>query len=305
MNADGSYLKTPDISIKKSHCTGCGMCEKVCPVRIFKVTNKKAEVVRSREECCLCGQCVAGCTKRAVSHSGFNHSHFRKVSHVPIYTENTFNLLSQRRSVRNYRENTPPREQIEKLIEIAGYAPGSPHHRIGWVRNFSVVYGHENMKIVQDMTADYLKKMRKLIKNPLVRMFAPFDGSLEAAYTVLPDIEMRLDEYKQGRDAIVYNAPVAVFAYAPQNSSMPQTDCDAAVSYIQLYAYSQGLGTCWNGLIQMAAAGEHMRNFSKLKKFLKIPKGHKCYAAITLGYPSVKLHSIPEREVNITWIEEN
>lgn len=52
----------------------------------------------------------------------------------------------------------------------------------------------------------------------------------------------------------------------------------------------------------MAAAGEHIRNFSKLGKFLKIPEGHKCYAALTAGYPSIKLHSIPERNVNIKWI---
>ena len=36
---------------------------------------------------------------------------------------------------------------------------------------------------------------------------------------------------------------------------------------------------------------------------LKIPKDHKCFAAMTLGYPSINLHSIPERKVDVTWIE--
>ena len=302
MQIKETYLNTPEIYIKKDTCTGCGLCVKVCPVRIYKIKDKKSVAARSLDECCLCGQCLSACPKKSIVHSGFDFSQFRRISHNPVYTENTFNLLSQRRSVRNYRENIPPRELIEKIVDVAGYAPGSPHHRVGWVRNFSVVYGYENMKIVKDMTSEYLSITRKLIKNPLVRVAAHFDDSIEAAFAVLPDIEMRLQEYKEGRDAIVYDAPVAIFAYAPENSSMPQADCDAAISYVQLYAYSLGVGTCWNGLIQMAAAGEHFKKFKKLSRFLKIPEGYKCYAAVTAGYPSVKLHSVPEREVNITWI---
>ena len=119
------------------------------------------------------------------------------------------------------------------------------------------------------------------------------------------DIEMRLQEYAEGRDVILYNVPIAIFAYAPTNSSTPHSDCDAAISYVQLYANALGIGTCWNGLLQTAAAGEHMKNFKKLSEFLKIPQGHKCYAAVTVGYPSVKLHSNPKRKVNITWIDED
>ena len=85
-------------------------------------------------------------------------------------------------------------------------------------------------------------------------------------------------------------------------SLTPQTDCDAASLLNQLYAEANGLGTCWNGLIQGTAAGDHLKGFTKLADFLKIPKDQKCYAAMTLGYPSINLHSIPERKVEITWI---
>ena len=71
---------------------------------------------------------------------------------------------------------------------------------------------------------------------------------------------------------------------------------------IQLYAEAYGLATCWNGLIQMAAAGDHVRGFTGLAELLKIPKGHKCFAAMTVGIPAVALHSIPERKVETTWI---
>jgi hypothetical protein len=71
--------------------------------------------------------------------------------------------------------------------------------------------------------------------------------------TTISDMEMRINEYKNGRDSILYNAPVAIFVHAPVNSSMPQQDCDAALLMVQLYAAANGLGTCWNGLLQEGA----------------------------------------------------
>ena len=302
MQTENTFLNPPEISIKQNSCIGCGICEKICPVRMYKVIDKKSSIAHSLEECCLCGQCLAACPNESIIHSGFNLSFFKRISNNPINPEIAFDFLSQRRSVRNYQKDIPPRDLIEKIIEIASYAPGSPHQRVGWVRNFSVVYGYDNMKHVLDMTVEYLQKSYKLIKSPLIRMAAHFDDSARAAQKVITDIEMRLQEYEAGRDAILYNAPIAIFAYAPTNSSMPHSDCDAAISYVQLFAHAHGIGTCWNGLLQTAAAGEHLKNFTKLSEFLKIPKGHKCYAAATAGYPSIKLHSTPKREVNITWI---
>ena len=71
---------------------------------------------------------------------------------------------------------------------------------------------------------------------------------------------------------------------------------------VQLLAHAHGIGTCWNGLLQGAAAGDHLRGFTKLAEVLELPEGHKCYAAATLGYPAVRLHSLPPREVGITWV---
>jgi len=83
---------------------------------------------------------------------------------------------------------------------------------------------------------------------------------------------------------------------------LPQTDCDTALQLVQLYAETFGLATCWNGLIQGAASGDHLKGFTKLAEFLHIPSENKCYAAMTIGYPSIALHSIPERKVDIRWI---
>ena len=192
---------------------------------------------------------------------------------------------------------------IQKILDIAGYAPGSPHHRVGWSRNVTIVSGEDSLKVVLSMTVDYMQKTVNLLNSWFLKFVARYSDLAKAGIAVVPDLQMRLNEYENGNDYITYHAPIALFFHAPMNSSTPQTDCDTALFLVQLYAESFGLGTCWNGLIQGAAAGDHLKGFTKLADFLKIPKGHKCYAAMTIGYPSITLKSIPERKVEITWID--
>jgi len=193
---------------------------------------------------------------------------------------------------------------LKKIVEIAGFAPGSPHHRIGWVRELTIVTGEDNMKIIRDMTAEYIQETIRLLNSWYLKAMANFSELAKAGVGVVPDLTMRFDEYRNGKDLIIYNAPAAIFFHAPKFSSTPQTDCDTALQLAQLYAETFGLATCWNGLIQGAAAGDHLKGFTKLAEFLQIPGENKCYAAMTIGYPSVSLHSIPERKVDITWINE-
>ena len=296
-------LEPPIIKVNPGTCSKCGLCSKICPTKVLRATNGDDRVITHTEECVLCGQCICGCPTNSIIHSGFNSENFKRIkSKRPVTPESAFELLSQRRSVRNYKEVTPPTELLKKIVEIAGFAPGSPHQRVGWVREMTIVTGENNMKIIRDMTADYIQKTVRLLNSWYLNALANFSELAKAGVGVVPDLTMRLDEYMNGKDLIIYNAPAAIFFHAPKFSSTPQTDCDTALQLVQLYAESFGLATCWNGLIQGAAAGDHLKGFTKLAEFLQIPGENKCYAAMTIGYPSVSLHSIPERKVDITMI---
>lgn len=300
------FIETPFITVNHENCSDCGLCVRICPTRNFKSsedTSGTMTTVHHPEECVLCGQCLCVCPTNSIIHSGFEPSNFKRIQNKrPVTPEAAFEFLSQRRSVRNYSKETPSEELLEKIVQIAGFAPGSPHHRVGWIRNTTIVYGGENMKIVLDLTADYMQRLLKLLNSVFLKVMAKFSDSAKAGLSVIPDFEMRLNDYKNGHDSIIYNAPVAIFFYAPIASSTPQTDCDTAMQLVQLYAQANGLATCWNGLLQGAAAGDHLKGFTKPSEFLRIPTGHKCYAAMTVGYPSIDLHSIPERKVDISWI---
>lgn len=47
-------------------CSGCGICETVCPHTVFKVENPKAGLV-DRDACIECGACAANCPTGAIS----------------------------------------------------------------------------------------------------------------------------------------------------------------------------------------------------------------------------------------------
>ena len=244
-----------------------------------------------------------GLPSGAIVRSVFTPDQMRRITNrEPASADKVEAFLAQRRSIRNYRKDPPPRELLEKAISAAGFAPGSPHHRIGWTRSFTVVSGEKEMAEVRAATVSYLRRIQKLLEGRIIRIIARFDESARRGFEVVPDLSMRLAEWEAGRDVVTWDAPAAIFAHAPTASSLPQIDCDAAMLYVILAAEAQGLGTCWNGLLQDAAAGAHLRGFDKLSSLLHLPDGHRCYAAATIGYPAVRLPSVPHRDVAITWV---
>lgn len=47
-------------------CTGCGMCELVCPHGVFATAEEKARIL-DRDLCMECGACATNCPAGAIS----------------------------------------------------------------------------------------------------------------------------------------------------------------------------------------------------------------------------------------------
>ena len=71
---------------------------------------------------------------------------------------------------------------------------------------------------------------------------------------------------------------------------------------MMLMAHVLGLGTRWNGYLSKAASGFRLGTFTALRELLELPDHHDVYAAATLGYPAVRLHSVPQREARAHWV---
>lgn len=53
-------------SIDEIMCTNCGLCEKVCPVDIFRTDDNGRVYIAYRGDCCNCLQCMYVCPVDAV-----------------------------------------------------------------------------------------------------------------------------------------------------------------------------------------------------------------------------------------------
>jgi NAD-dependent dihydropyrimidine dehydrogenase PreA subunit len=60
------YLKNVvTLEYEPSRCIGCRLCVEVCPHNVFRMVDKKAEVVR-RDRCIECGACEINCLPGAL-----------------------------------------------------------------------------------------------------------------------------------------------------------------------------------------------------------------------------------------------
>ena len=53
-------------SIDKIACTSCGLCEKICPMDVFRTGEKGDIRIAYQKDCCTCLQCMFVCPADAV-----------------------------------------------------------------------------------------------------------------------------------------------------------------------------------------------------------------------------------------------
>ena len=54
------------LRLDETRCTGCGMCETVCPHAVFRIEQHQARIA-DRDACMECGACARNCPAEAIS----------------------------------------------------------------------------------------------------------------------------------------------------------------------------------------------------------------------------------------------
>jgi len=113
----------------------------------------------------------------------------------------------------------------------------------------------------------------------------------------LPKVEYANEQMKKGKDRLFYHAPVVVLAHAESWDTNSSFNCSVALYHCSLMAHTLGLGCCFNGFLVNA-----VNRAPQIKGWLGVPKDHRCYSAMTLGFPGAKYLRLIHREPpKVTW----
>jgi nitroreductase len=154
-------------------------------------------------------------------------------------------FLRSRRSIRTYKDKPVPREVLEELLDISRWAPSAKNAQpTKWL----VIESAAEIKNLIDLTVEWLRKTNS---------FPGVVGAWE----------------QEGRDLVLRSAPHLVIAYASEKALKPEIDCTIALTYLDLAAHGQGLGTCWAGIFLGAAF-----NHPPLIEALNLPENHRSTA---------------------------
>jgi nitroreductase/NAD-dependent dihydropyrimidine dehydrogenase PreA subunit len=264
------------ISIDEEKCVRDWFCVNECPARIIEIRDKKESpkpVERAEELCIDCGHCVAVCPHEAITLDDAGPEFLTPIQPgLPPGWEQVDHLLRSRRSIRSYKDRPVEREVLEELIGTARYAPS----------------GH-NTQPVHWLVVESRDEVRKLAGIVVQWMEEMIETGAEIADTF--HFDLIVEAWAKGTDRVLRDAPHLIVAHAPADLYASQAACTIALAYLELAAYSRGLGACWAGYFRAAAAV-----YEPLRETLALPEGHATFGAMMIGLAKYKYQRIPPRK---------
>lgn len=261
------------ITIDRTRCKKDGICAAECPFSLISLTGEDGypEIRPAAARLCIrCGHCVAVCPHDALSLAAMNREDFQPLGNGSLPTlRKTGQLIASRRSIRTYQKEPLPRRDIEQMLDVCRWAPSAKNEQpVHWL----VAENPEAVNRLAGLVVDWLR-----------------------TGTTYPGIVAAWD---QGKDMVLRNAPHLLVAHAHKDSLKPEIDCTIALTCFDLAATSNGVGTCWAGILM----GAMMAGYPPLLEALALPDGHQPYGAMIFGYPRFPYFKIPPRkESRIIW----
>jgi len=286
----------PPVVITKE-CIGCERCVAICPSFVLDMVEAKAAVVRG-EWCIGCGHCGAVCPTEAILHEGRCFDMHPKKGEVPATSPEILELLlRERRSVRMYTSDPVPGDVLNRILDAGRYAPtGTNSQNV----HYTVLTSPDQIAELQKMTISFYDKIFSRVRGwfgTLLLSLVAGRKTVEYLRDSLPKVEYANEQMKKGKDRLFYHAPVVMLAHAESWDTNSSFNCSVALYNCSLMAHTLGLGCCFNGFLVNA-----VNRAPQIKGWLGIASDHRCYSAMTLGFPDVKYLRLVHREPpKVTW----
>ena len=271
------------ITIDPEKCNRDGICVKACPTAVIELSSSDelpAPVKDFKEYCLACGHCVAVCPTGAFSLDWLKTGECVSISkELVLHREAAEQFLRSRRSIRNFKDKPVERDKLEKLLEIACFAPSAKNNQ-PW--HWTVVENPDDVKKMAGMVIDWMRSVidkypQQAEERGLPRVVAAWDG---------------------GQERICRGAPHVIVVHGDKDYVLGAEDSATALSYLELYAPTLGLGSCWGGYFFSA-----VNSYPPLFEALGIPADHKAFGAAMVGYPKLRYQRLPLRkQPRINWM---
>ena len=253
------------ITINKDKCIHCGLCIKDCIVSCLEFDSEKIPCYKPYGDkmCVACQHCMAICPAGALSFGDLNPEDSSPVTHGNA--QDLMNMIKSRRSIRAYKKEDISPEKIALIAEMLAYSP-----RGGNVDalHFTIISTRNKMDEIRNATYE------KIL-------------ALEADGDTSSMTKMLAEGWRNNNDIIYRGAPAMILGAVDRD--MAVEGCDnadpiIALSYMELYAYSLGLGVLWDDMIVYYV----LKNFPEITAMLDIPEGYTPIYGLVMGVPAVK-----------------
>jgi len=259
------------LQVDKAKCIKCGICADVCPRCLVSIESDGPEVLEPGA-CIGCGQCVAVCPRSALDNIRSSLAQQIPLSDFSGIDEKTAHYyLRARRSIRCYKKEAVSREKLLKLLDIARFAPTGGNSQ---GLSYAVFERPEILKKIPPVVIDWVEEQART-----------------GSKWCLDSDELYLKNYRSGRDVVLREAPCLILATAPKDFKRGGINTHFSFAYVELYAPSLGLGSCYAGLIGRCISAGH----KPLLDLLNLPEDKSVTGALMVGYPKYKYKRLVDR----------
>ena len=254
--------------IDNGKCIGCSECVRICSKLNISLDDETPMFV-SEDNCNRCLHCVAVCPTGAIS---YDCELYNKPveeleplnnSKSPVTGDEFIKLAKKRRTIRHFKQQTPSKSDIERILEAANYAPSAGNRQ-------PLRYVVIEKKLDEVTTAAMYELQALAVEDPSL----PYANLWR---------DMIITYKYDNTDRLFYHAPIVIAIIGDSNiTANLECDCGIAAENMSLMADTMGLGTCMNAFFATAA-----KNSERIREMLSVGENERVLLGFAVGYPDI------------------